>query len=172
MTEHTFPHLSAVLDAGQLPTDDDSTEILIEAVVEIGIGVDIDRRASLIEHHILPAMPPADTDCLALSLAVDLLRSPELVFRVLDALGPVAAADAWWRIDCDLHPYPIFVGPRSGGQRPGVRWQCCNCGTFHHNDDRAVVIMGRPGWSDDLEDPITYCADCIRHAADAMTSEV
>lgn len=169
MTEHTFPHLSAVLDAGQLPTDADTTEVLVTEVVTIALG-DPDRRAWVIETHLnFPDLPEPTRR--AQSYAVDLLRSPELVPAVLNALGPAAAADAWWRIDCERQPYPMFVGPRKLGERPGSRWQCCNCGGVHENDDHAVVITGRPGYSDDLECPITYCADCIRSAADALPTE-
>ena len=172
MGEHTFPHLRDVLKAGALVADDKWTvEYLAEAACEIRLG-SWDLEGFVRSRRVLADTTQRPDQGRAASYAADLVESPDLLEAVYEAVGPGTAGEIELLVDQTRRPYPIFVGPREEGPEAGSHWACCNCGALKNNDEMAVVLMGRDGFSDDLECPITYCATCISMASEVLRCEV
>jgi hypothetical protein len=170
MSERTVPHLSDVLTAGALPAAEPDSWI-VEKFAEALEVLERGRnpvewvqkmRTYFVWDDIL------DDRTRAVYWSTDLVECPELVPLMWDALDPFAAAELALLLDWSAHPYPMLVGAGDEGPNPGGRWSCCSCGADKFDDDVALVITGRPGYSDDLECPITYCRDCVQMAAAAM----
>ncbi len=171
MNDRTVPHLSDVLAAGALPADNWIVEKFSDALEVLTRGRDPQRWVFLQLHGVLGDMPEelwgvAADQRSATYWAIDLVESPELVPAMWDGLDPFTAAELELLLDWSAHPYPMFVGTKGDGPESGG-WSCCSCGTDKTNDDVALVIEGRTGYSDDLECPITYCRDCVQLAAAA-----
>ena len=92
----------------------------------------------------------------------DLMENPDLGDRLAEALPPAIAAEHLDILDKARSPHPIEI------RTPDNWWYCMSCGAaFDEGEAEAVVIGEREGWSR-LEDPLTYCAICIRLASDAI----
>ena len=103
---------------------------------------------------------------LALSTA-EVLEDPELAERARAALPAELRAEGERLHDLRRRPHPIVITDPAASF-DASHWTCENCGQSHDKGEaEGFVVTAREGWSK-LDYEITYCAACIRLAADAL----
>lgn len=105
---------------------------------------------------------PRDTAHVAGILwSADALDDPSLADRLYEALPPEVREKVSADRDERRRPRPLVIEDTDESQ-------CDSCGVWFSG--QVVVVGHRPGYSEEIH--VTYCADCIRMAALALTGDV